>query len=208
MDKILRNVIMFVAAIFVVIIVVVALKFSPIGNVGLSSSTSSTSKSAINAVSNSPNIASGEIQNIKLSVVGGTYILTPNVLKKDVPVRMEVDLSSVKGCARDVVIKDFNVRKYVKDGDTIISFTPTKIGTINIACSMNMYRGSFTVEDATVNSKATVNNQVLQVVTSPVSDTAKTELSETKDVIPTHTCGGSGGSCGCGASTGGCGCGG
>jgi plastocyanin domain-containing protein len=85
-------------------------------------------------------------QRLVKFVSGAKYILTPSVLKKDVPVRMEADLNTLKGCSRDVVISAFGVRKYVNEGDNIITFTPTKTGTINIACSMNMYRGTFTVE--------------------------------------------------------------
>lgn len=89
----------------------------------------------------------GEPQQVILKVGGPDYILEPSVLKKGVPVRMTVDLASVDGCARDIVISEFGVRKYVKPGDNVIEFIPTKTGIINIACSMNMYRGTFTVSD-------------------------------------------------------------
>jgi len=52
-------------------------------------------------------------------------------------------MSTVVGCSRDIVISSFGVRKAVSPGDNIIEFTPDKTGTINIACSMNMYRGTF-----------------------------------------------------------------
>ena len=135
MDKILRNVI-----IFVTIILVTAAAFAI---VTVSKDSGNDTKTPTD---NAPPVVTGEVQNVKLAVSGGTYILTPSVLKKDVPVKMEADLSTLKGCSRDVVISSFGVRKYVREGDNIITFTPTKTGTINIACSMNMYRGSFTVE--------------------------------------------------------------
>jgi plastocyanin domain-containing protein len=130
MDKILRNVIIFAA-----IILLAAAVFAIV--------TISGSK-PVTPVDNS-NIMTGEVQDVKLSVSGGTYVLTPSVLKKDIPVRLEADLATLRGCSRNVVISLFGVRKYVKEGDNIITFTPTKTGTINIACSMNMYRGTFTV---------------------------------------------------------------
>jgi len=58
---------------------------------------------------------------------------------------MEVDLDTVKGCMRTVVINAFDVKKTVKAGETTIEFTPTKSGKIDIICGMNMGKGSFTV---------------------------------------------------------------
>ncbi|MEM3374309.1 MAG: hypothetical protein QXE31_03750 [Candidatus Woesearchaeota archaeon] len=85
-------------------------------------------------------------QNVNLIInAKGNYELQPSVLKKDVPVKMLVDLNSVYGCARSIVIPQFNVFKNVRQGDNIIEFTPTKEGRIRIQCSMNMYVGYFDV---------------------------------------------------------------
>ncbi len=86
-------------------------------------------------------------QVVKLSVTDGGYVVTPATVTKGVPVKMEVDLDKVKGCARTVVISAFNVKKTVKTGDTVIEFTPDKSGEINIACGMDMVTGSFTVAE-------------------------------------------------------------
>ncbi|MGV8172398.1 MAG: hypothetical protein ACP5OA_06930 [Candidatus Woesearchaeota archaeon] len=146
MDKTLRNIIIFAAVILVIAVTFMIFMF-PKNNLGSSSTVQSNQNALGNNVNDQANtVTAGEVQNVKLSVSGGTYILTPSVLKKDIPVRLEADLSTVRGCSRDVVISTFGVRKYVKEGDNIITFTPTKSGTINIACSMNMYRGTFTVE--------------------------------------------------------------
>jgi heme/copper-type cytochrome/quinol oxidase subunit 2 len=93
-------------------------------------------------------VQSGEVQNVKLSYINGKYQIEPNILKVGVPVRMEVDLSTVQGCMQTVTIPAFNVQKYVKSGDNTIEFTPTKAGVFNIACSMGMGRNTFTVEDS------------------------------------------------------------
>jgi plastocyanin domain-containing protein len=89
---------------------------------------------------------SAKVQNVKLTFDKG-YVLTPSTLTKGVPVKMEVDLDTVKGCMRTVVISAFDVKKTVKTGDTTIEFTPTKTGTIEIVCGMNMGKGSFTVAE-------------------------------------------------------------
>jgi len=127
------------------------------------------------------NVASnGEVQEATLSMKNWEYVVTPSTLKKGIPVRMTVDLKTVVGCATDVTIREFSVRKYVKTGDNVITFTPTKTGTITIACSMNMYVGSFeVVDDANPSAPAEVTASIPQS---------------------------SGGSCGM-ASSGGCGCG-
>jgi plastocyanin domain-containing protein len=90
--------------------------------------------------------AEKKTQLVKLTVDDkGNYLVTPATVTKDIPVRMEVDLASVKGCARDVVIGAFNVKKTVKEGDTVIEFIPTKTGPVQVVCGMNMVKGSFKV---------------------------------------------------------------
>jgi len=86
-------------------------------------------------------------QIVKLSFDDKGYVVTPSRVTKGVPVRMEVDLATVKGCMRTVVIAAFDVKKTVKEGDTTITFTPTKTGEIQIVCGMNMGKGSFTVAE-------------------------------------------------------------
>jgi len=196
MDKIIRNVIIFAALILVIAGIFVGVVISNRNNTNTQSSVSSNANT--NSVADNKAIqASGEVQNVKLSVVSGSYVLTPSVLKKDVPVRLEADLNSLKGCSRDVVISAFGVRKYVKDGDNIITFTPTKTGIINIACSMNMYRGTFTVVDTVT---TTTNTQGLATGTVPVvnNQVALSSDNSNTNVALTHTCGGASGSGGCG----------
>jgi uncharacterized protein len=135
MDKIIKNVLIYVLA--VIVVAIAAFAFI------------STGSNNDENNENSPedmNVYIGDAQQVKLSVKGGTYILTPSILKKDVPVRMEVDMNSVKGCARSIVIPEFGVRQYVEPGNNIIEFTPTKTGTIDITCTMAMYTGTFIVE--------------------------------------------------------------
>lgn len=89
-----------------------------------------------------------KVQTVKLTIDDtGAYLVTPSNIVNGVPVKMEVDLQSVKGCARTVVISAFNVRKSVKQDDSTVEFTPTKTGEIDIVCGMNMVKGKFTVAD-------------------------------------------------------------
>lgn len=92
--------------------------------------------------------AEKKVQQVTLTVdEKGGYVVTPSTVTKGVPVKMDVDLKTVKGCARTVVIDAFNVKKTVKEGETTIDFTPTKGGAIPVVCGMKMVKGSFTVAD-------------------------------------------------------------
>ena len=94
-----------------------------------------------------PAPADKKVQVVKLAFDAKGYVVTPSTVTKGIPVRMEVDLATVKGCMRTVVINAFDVKKTVKSGDTTIEFTPTRTGPIQIICGMNMGKGSFTVVD-------------------------------------------------------------
>ena len=97
------------------------------------------------AAATSPAQGAKKVQKVKLSFDDKGYVVTPAKLTKGVPVEMDVDLDTVKGCMRTVVIDSFKVKKTVKAGDTKIEFTPDKSGDIGIICGMNMGKGQFTV---------------------------------------------------------------
>ncbi|MCB9359004.1 hypothetical protein H6503_03685 [Candidatus Woesearchaeota archaeon] len=134
----------------------------------------------VTATGNAVKKANGDYQEVTLKFENYEYQLYPSQLVKDVPVRMTVDLDSVYGCMRDIRIPAFGVAKYVKEGDNIIEFTPTQAGTLNIACSMNMGRGTFEVVD---------------------SSGEKADYVEAAPVAAAGTCGAdANGGCGCGGA--------
>jgi len=87
------------------------------------------------------------VQVVKLSFDDKGYVVTPSSVTRGVPVRMDVDLDTVKGCMRTVVIDAFGVKQTVKAGAATIEFTPTTSGLIQIVCGMNMGKGQFTVAE-------------------------------------------------------------
>jgi uncharacterized protein len=91
-----------------------------------------------------PEIIDG-YQHVELYFINYEYKLVPENLIVGVPVRMEVDLDSVWGCMRAIMIPAFNVRQLVSENNNIVEFTPTRTGKFNILCSMNMGRGQFRV---------------------------------------------------------------
>jgi plastocyanin domain-containing protein len=130
-----------------------------------------------NALS-SGNVESQEVQVVKLSVQSGNYVLEPSELKQGIRVRLEADMTRMPGCSKSIVIPAFGVSKTFTTTDNAVEFVPDKAGTFNIACSMNMYRGTFTVLDET----------------GKKSDYVEQKLS----TASTGSCGDSGGGCGCG----------
>ncbi len=112
----------------------------------MSGNASSSQTSSGNAIINSNSAENAQVA--KMYVKNSKYILEPSTFKVGVPVRIEADMLQMPGCSKSVSISAFNVRKTLTSSDNVIEFTPTKAGTFNIACSMNMYVGTFTVLDA------------------------------------------------------------
>jgi uncharacterized protein len=110
-------------------------------------------------------VVNGGVQDVTLSLKNGYYVVTPSSVVAGVPVRMTVDLRTVTGCTKDVVIPSLGIRKRVSSGDNVISFTPLKTGTVQMSCSMGMATGSFEVvaseADSAVVSDATTNVQAV-----------------------------------------------
>jgi hypothetical protein len=153
MDKILRNAIVFSSIIILISIIALVSTLSDNNFSSNKFSTETKSVESLAATSSTTGIITTSktaqvingVQEVKLSVVNGKYIIEPSILLKDVPVRMVADMNTLKGCSKSIVIPEFGVKKYVSQGDNIVEFTPTKTGEIEIACSMYMYTGTFTV---------------------------------------------------------------
>ena len=129
-----------------------------------------------------------DTQIVNVQVQGSNYILTPPTFTMGKQTTLVFDMNTLQGCSRSVVLPEFGVRKYLSESDNTITFTPLKAGTFRIQCSMNMYRGSFTVtSDGTTQTQAVAQNQNVQTETNTASL--------------------SGPSCGMAGKTGGCGCG-
>lgn len=84
-------------------------------------------------------------QVVRMTVAYGTYQPKNLTIKAGVPVRWEIDGQDVGGCARDIIVPSLKIKKTLVRGKNVITFTPTKPGTIPFSCGMGMIRGSFTV---------------------------------------------------------------
>ncbi len=117
------------------------------------------------------------VQEVTLSVQGGSYLPNPIRVKKGVPVRLVADIANMPGCSKSIVIPEFGIRKTVSYGGNTIEFTPAQSGTFKFSCSMNMYRGTIIVEEA---------------------DGSVANFQGSAPQVKAGSCGGSGGGCGCG----------
>jgi sulfite exporter TauE/SafE/copper chaperone CopZ len=87
-------------------------------------------------------------QVVRMTVANGTYQPKNLTIKAGIPVRWEIDGQDVSGCARDIIVPSLKIKKTLVRGKNVITFTPTKPGTIPFSCGMGMIRGSFTVTSA------------------------------------------------------------
>ena len=90
----------------------------------------------------------GGVQQVTLSVQGGSYLPSPIRVQKGIPVKITADIASMPGCSKSIVMPDFGVQKVLSASDNVIEFTPAQSGTFSFSCSMNMYRGTIVVEEA------------------------------------------------------------
>jgi plastocyanin domain-containing protein len=88
---------------------------------------------------------SGTTQEVTLSYKNYNYYPQTITVKANQPVKIYLD-SSVKGCFRQFVIKDFGINKHLKSPSDYIEFTPTKTGTFVFQCGMGMGTGKLIVE--------------------------------------------------------------
>lgn len=66
-------------------------------------------------------------------------------IKKDIPVRWEINGINVSGCSNEIVIPALNIRKKISKGLNVIEFTPKVEGTLPFSCWMGMLNGRFIV---------------------------------------------------------------
>lgn len=91
------------------------------------------------------NIQNG-VQNATITVNNSGYAPQVISLKKDIPVRLTLKTNNVQSCSRAFTIPALNIQKLLPStGETIIEFTPKKLGALAFSCSMGMYTGRFNI---------------------------------------------------------------
>lgn len=83
---------------------------------------------------------------VQIDVTNRGYKANINTLKLGVPVKLTLNSKNVTSCARAFVIPSLGINKVLpQNGETVIEFTPKKLGNLTYTCSMGMYTGQFTV---------------------------------------------------------------
>jgi heme/copper-type cytochrome/quinol oxidase subunit 2 len=103
------------------------------------------------------------VQEVAISMQRGQYQPYPVRVKVGTPVRMTVDLNTVNGCYRSIIIPELGVSGRVGTGGNTIEFTPTKAGTFRMTCGMGMADGQIIVEDENGIAPAAVAGSALPI---------------------------------------------
>jgi plastocyanin len=74
------------------------------------------------------------------------YIPEEVKVKAGVPVKLRFQKGYPGGCLSYLIIKDFDIQKLLKQGETTVEFTPKQPGSYSYTCGMGMYRGTILVE--------------------------------------------------------------
>ena len=93
----------------------------------------------------------GNEQVITTEFKSGQYV--PIVVQKGVPVKWIINVtdSELNGCNNPVTVPKYNITKKLVPGKNVITFTPTKEGTITYTCWMGMIRSTIKVVNDTSN---------------------------------------------------------
>lgn len=87
------------------------------------------------------------VQIVRMDQLSNGYSPNSFTIKKGIPVKWIITSKSAFSCAASIISSKLGVRKFLQEGNNIIEFTPTEIGTIQFSCSMGMYSGQFNVID-------------------------------------------------------------
>lgn len=85
-------------------------------------------------------------QEVYMTVTAHGYTTNVKKLRSGIPVKLTLTSNSAVGCSRAFTIPDFNISKVLpQTGQTVLEFTPEKLGNLTYTCSMGMYSGYFDI---------------------------------------------------------------
>jgi heme/copper-type cytochrome/quinol oxidase subunit 2 len=67
-------------------------------------------------------------------------------VKKGIPVKLRFLKRYPGGCLSYLIIKEFDIKQELKQGETTVEFTPNQTGTFTYTCGMGMFSGTIVVE--------------------------------------------------------------
>jgi plastocyanin domain-containing protein len=88
----------------------------------------------------------GGVAEVVIAVDGG-YSPAVVQVRRGEKVRLVFDRKDTSSCSEEVVIPDFNVRRFLPSGErTVVEIEPTTSGRFPFTCGMSMLRGSIVVD--------------------------------------------------------------
>lgn len=88
----------------------------------------------------------GGTAEVVITVDGG-YSPAVVQVRRGEKVRLVFDRKDNSSCSEEVVIPDFNVRRFLPTGErTVVEIEPTTAGRFPFTCGMSMLRGSIVVD--------------------------------------------------------------
>lgn len=90
-------------------------------------------------------VGESDVQVVRMSVNERGYSPDSFTIKKDIPVRWEIQGQKFPGCQSFLIVPKLKISKFLEPGMNVVSFMPEDEGTLPFMCSMGMYRGAFTV---------------------------------------------------------------
>jgi len=86
-----------------------------------------------------------DVQEVTI-IVAGSYEPSEVRLKKGVPARLRFVRKNTGGCTEQLIIPDFGVKQALPGlAETVVEFTPDKVGTFPFTCGMKMLKGTLVV---------------------------------------------------------------
>jgi plastocyanin domain-containing protein len=88
-----------------------------------------------------------KIQSVRINLTDRGYQPSSFRLKKGVPARVTFIRKTADECGEEIVIPAYNIRRFLPVGKALlVRFTPTKTGTFDFACGMDMLHGKLIVQ--------------------------------------------------------------
>lgn len=88
-------------------------------------------------------------QVVRMVATASGYSPNKFIVKKDIPVRWEIDGQEIYGCQGTLQSPQAGIQlTYLKEGENVFEFIPKEAGIINFSCSMGMFSGQFKVVES------------------------------------------------------------
>lgn len=86
-------------------------------------------------------------QEVNMNIENSLYVPNVLIVKKGIPLRINVHATDTAGCGSEIVVPDFKLRRIIPAGsDGVIELMPGKEGTFKFHCSMDMAKGKIIVQ--------------------------------------------------------------